>query len=89
MSDLYENHIVGFPTMRLICLPQSLYNTIVWFQENFCVRYPICAIMRVKCTVKLQKIHVVSNDHLRSNNDQCYIQNHVVINHVIKRSVCI
>ena len=29
---------------------------------------------------------IEKNDHLGSNNDQCYIQNHAVLEHVIKRS---
>ena len=32
-----------------ILTPQPLYNTIVWVQANFCVSYPIHAILRVKC----------------------------------------
>ena len=33
----------------------------------------------------IAKVHVVC---LESNNDQCYIQNRVVMNHVIKRYRC-
>ena len=31
---------------------------------------------------------IILNEHLGSNSDQCYIQNHVVTKHVIKRSRC-
>ena len=43
--------------------PQPLYNTIAGVQASFCVSYPSCVIMRVKCI-----------DTLGSENDQCYIQ---------------
>ena len=33
--------------------------------------------------------HIAKIVQLGSNSDQCYIQNHVVMNHVIKRSRCI
>ena len=32
--------------------------------------------------------NVYNNDHFRHSNDLCYIQNHVIINRVIKRLMC-
>ena len=34
MSDLFGNHIVGFPTRRLICLT-SLFAILCWFEDTF------------------------------------------------------
>ena len=65
---------------------QPLYNTIVGVQANFRVSYPIRVIMRVKCNTYIHKAKIV---RLGSNSDQCYIQNRVVMNRVIKRSRCI
>ena len=67
--------------------PQPLYNTIVWVHANFRVSYPILAIPRVNCIDIIGKS--VSSDHLESTTDPCSIQNHVIINRVIKRLMCI
>ena len=61
--------------------PRPLYNTIAGAQANFCVSFQIRVIMRIKHIDIYQKIV-----HFGSNNDQCYIQNYVVKNRVIKRS---
>ena len=63
--------------------PQPLYNTIAGVQTNSCVSYPIHVIMR-----KMYR-HMAKIVQLGSNNDQCYVYNRVVMNHVIKRSRCI
>ena len=52
-----------------------LYNTIVGVQTNFHVSYPI---MRVNCNSYIAK-------SVGSSNDRCCIQNHVIMNCVIKR----
>ena len=67
-------------------IPQPLYNTIVGVQTNFRVSYPIHVITRVKCIIYIAKS--VFDDHLGSSNDQCYIQNRVITNRVIKRLRC-
>ena len=68
--------------LKRTCTPQPLYNTIVRVQTNFCVSYPFRVIMKVKCSY-IRKL--VLYDHLGSSFESCYIQNHVIMNPVIKR----
>ena len=67
--------------------PPPLYNTIVGVQASFRVSYPNRVITRVKCIDYIGKGTL--NSHLGSNSDSCYIQNHVIMNRVIKRFRCI
>ena len=66
--------------------PQPLYNTIVWVQANLRVSYPNHVISRVKCIGYIGK--GVLNSHLGSKTKPCYIQNHVIMNRVIKGFRC-
>ena len=43
-------------------------------------------VLRVKCIGSIEK--GVFNSHLGSHPDPCYIQNSVIMNHVIKRFRC-
>ena len=67
--------------------PQPLYYTIVWVQANFRVSYPNRVVSRVKYIGYIVK--GVLNSHLESNPDQCYIQNRVITNRVVRRFRCI
>ena len=68
--------------------PQPLYNTIVWAQANFSVRFQNHVIMRAKrLVIYIEKKSKITN--LQSNSDPCCIQNHVITNHGIKRLRCI
>ena len=72
--------------------PKPLYNTIVEVQANFHINYLFRVISRVKCILTCTYIgKSVSNDHLGSSTDLCYIQNCVITNSVrfIKRLRCI
>ena len=67
--------------------PQPLYNTIVAVQAYFHVSYVS------KLCYKETKIYSytgisVLNNHLGSSIHPCYIQYHVVTNHVKKRFLC-
>ena len=73
---------VGFQGLILIHL--NLFITLLLgVQADFHVSYPISVIMRVKCVDSIAKIV-----QMGSNNDQSYIKNRVVTNHVKKRSRC-
>ena len=75
-----------YSTAAVSTTPQPLHNTIVGVQASFRVSYPIHVISRVKCIDYIGK--GVLNNHLGSNPDPCYIQNHVITNCVIKRLRC-
>ena len=65
--------------------PQPLYNTIVGVQANFRVSYPNPCYNESKMYSYIAKS--VFDDHLGSSNEPCYIQNRVITNHVIKRTL--
>ena len=65
---------------------QPRYNTIVGVPDNFHVSCPNHVISRVKYKGYIGK--EVLNSHLGSKPDQCYIQNCVIMNHVMKRLRC-
>ena len=70
------------------CL-QRFYNTIVGVQAKFRVSYPIGAISKLNCIPGSCIGKSVSNEHLGSSNDMCYIQNGVIMQHILKRLRCI
>ena len=66
--------------------PQPLYDTTVGVHANFHVSYPNHVILRVKCIGYIGKGDL--NSHLGSKTKPYYIQNHVIMNRVIKSFRC-